>query len=157
MSDRTQEQEFLGIENLNSLQYDSFLNFIFAYGHIDHKTYEISKDFSITLKCLTSAENIEVSRTLDNESSLITKQLILKIETLARAIVKINGNLLRFPDKMIDEWREFRGVKDSPSEVEQQRFLLRYRILPHLLNEMYERYIELLKEQDEKFSELKKK
>lgn len=157
MSERTQEQDFLGIENLNSPQYDSFLNFIFTYGHIDQKTYEISKDFNVTLKCLTSAENIEVSKALDNESSLITKQLILKIETLARAIVKVNGNLLSFTDRMIDEWKEFRGAKDTPSEVEQRRFLLRYRILPHLLNEMYEKYVALLKEQDEKFSELKKK
>ena len=157
---RTPEDDFLGRDNstdINSIYYEQFLNHIFSFGTIQDRTFEIFPEFNVTLRILTPAENIEVAKSLDDANNLIAKELLLKIETLARAIVKVNGQLLRFPDENIKEWQDFRNIKDKPSEVEQQRFYLKYKFKPQLINLVYEKYNELLKEQEDKFLALKKK
>ena len=159
-SGRTPEDDFLGRDkstDFNSIYYEQFLNQIFNFGTIQDKTFEIFPEFNVTLRILAPAENIEVAKALDDATNIIAKELLLKIETLARAIVKVNGQLLRFPDENITEWQVFRNTKEKPSEIEQQRFYLKYKFKPQLINLVYEKYNELLKEQETKFIELKKK
>ena len=163
MDSRTEEHKFLGKENeedFNSPNYDSFLAGIFSFGHISNKTYEVFKGFKVCLRPLTPVENIEVSKEVGKVDDIVTKEQVLKIEVLSRAIININGQALRFPDEDIIEWREFRGIKDNnykPSEVEQQRHYLKYRFNAPLIGSVYEKYNELLTEQESLFSDLKKK
>lgn len=159
-SSRTPEDEFLGRSqstDFNSVYYDQFLNHLFSFGAIKDKTFEIFPELNITLRVLLPAENIEVAKALDDVGNIIAKEIVLKVETLARAITKVNGQLLRFPDENVKEWQEFRNSKENPSDIEQQRFYLKYKFKPQLINIIYEKYNELLKEQEEKFIELKKK
>lgn len=158
--EKTLEDDFLGRDkktDFNSIYYEQFLNQIFNFGTIQDKTFEIFPEFNVTLRVLLPAENIEVAKSLDDANNIIAKELLFKIETLSRAITKVNGQLLRFPDENILEWQAFRNTKDKPSEVEQQRFYLKYKFKPQVLNLLYEKYSELLKEQETKFIELKKK
>lgn len=164
MSERTPEQDILGsaytIEDFNSPQYDQFLNHIFNFGKIQNKTFDIADNFKVTLRLLSPAENIEVAKALDDVSNIFGKEQLLKIETLSRAIVKINGNVLRFQDSMVTEWKALLGVTDTnykPNEVEQQRNIIRHQFSPQLINIIYSKYDELLKEQEQLFEKLKKK
>lgn len=160
---RTPEDKFLGkelIDDFNSPQYDDFLTTIFAFGSIPAKTFSIVKGLEVKLKILAPVENIEVGKKVDSVDGLVSKESFLRIETLARAIVVINGQVLRFSDSMIEEWKEFRGITTKeykPSEVEQQRFLISHRFNNHLINLIYGKYVELLEEQKNIFNDLKKK
>ena len=141
---RSKEQNFLGVpheDDFNSAFYDNFLNHLFTFGNIENKTFEIFDGFKVTLRVLTVAENIEVSRALDNEASVHTKEILLRVEVLVRAIVRINGQLLRFPDSEIEPWKDFRNTKENPSEIEQQRYYLRHKFSPELLHIIYEKYM----------------
>jgi len=162
MQERTPEQEFLGQEedDYNSPQYESFLENFFSLGSIDEKTYDLFDDYKVKLRVLLPAENIEVSKEVGKVDDIISKEQILKIEILARAIVNINGRPLRFSDDDLPEWREWRGIKDpnyKPSEIEQMRHYLRWKIKDPLKNLIYSKYSELLSEQEQLFNELKKK
>ena len=159
-SGRTPEDDFLGIENnFNTPQYEQFLDYIFNFGVLPDETFELFDGYKVRLRLLTPAENIEVSKALD-DGNIITKELVHKIETLARSIVNINGNKLRFPDHRIKEYLEFKGIVDQkyvPSEVEQQKFIIKYNFKPAVINIIYEKYSELVKKQESILADLKKK
>lgn len=155
----TKEQEFLGQDDFNSVQYDQFLNQLFSLGTIGEKNYEIVEGFNVALRPLSVVENLEISRKVDVEPGVFSKETVLKQETLARAICRINGNLLRFADTDIAEYNAFRGLAADykPSEFEQQMHFIKYKLAVTLVNQIYSKYSELLKEQEDKFAELKKK
>lgn len=165
MSDnRTPEDLFLGneAEDYNSPQYDSFLESIFSLGAIPSKTYDLFEDgnFKVKLRPLTPIENIEISKTAGAYGDIMSKEQVLRIEVLARAIVDFNGQALRFSDENLKEYRDFRGIQDSnykPSEVEQQRHLVKYRFNNQLINLIYNKYEDLLNTQSKMFADLKKK
>lgn len=156
---QTPEQAFLGQDDFNSVQYDQFLNQLFSLGTIGEKTYELFEGFNITLRPLSVVETLEISRKIDVEPGVFSKETVNKQETLARAICRINGNLLRFADTDIAEYTAFRGLSADykPTEFEQQMHFIKYKFAPTLLNQIYSKYLELLKEQEDKFTELKKK
>ena len=157
----TNEDKFLGVEeDFNSVDYSEFLDSIFAFGTMPSKVVDIVAGLSITLRVLTPAENLEIAKIIDRANGLMEKEQLLRMETLCRAIVSVNGQLLRFSDSMIAEWKEFRGLssKDStPSDVEQQKFMIKYRFNQPLINIIYTKYTELIVEQEKTFFELKKK
>ena len=156
----TNEDKFLGVEeDYNSADYSEFLDSIFAFGTMPSKVKDIVEGLSVTLRVLTPAENLEVSKIVDKAPGLLEKEQLLRMETLCRAIVVVNGQLLRFSDSMIAEWKEFRGLPEdaNPSDVEQQRFMLKYRFNQPLINITYTNYLEMVEEQEKTFFELKKK
>ena len=154
----TNEDKFLGVEeDYNSIDYSEFLDSIFAFGTMSSKVVDIVEGLSVTLRILTPAENLEVAKVVDRAAGLMEKEQLLRMETLGRAIVHINGQLLRFSDTMIAEWKDFRGLTDNPSDVEQQRFMLKHRFNQPLINIIYTKYVELIEEQEKTFFELKKK
>ena len=156
----TNEDKFLGVEeDYNSDSYSEFLDSIFAFGTMPNKVTDIVKGLSVTLRVLTPAENLAVSKLVDKAAGIMEKEQLLRMETLSRAIVVVNGQLLRFSDDMIDEWKEFRGlpVEAVPSDIEQQRFMLKYRFNQPLINITYTKYLEMIDEQEKTFLELKKK
>ena len=160
---RTPEDKYLGkelIDDFNSPLYENFLNTIFAFGSIPPRTVTVVDGFAVKLKVLSPVENIEIGKKVDELAGLVSKESALRIETLARSIQAINGQLLRFSDTMVDEWKEFRGITDkayTPSEVEQQRFLIAHRFNNYLINLIYDKYVGLLDEQKKVFEDLKKK
>ena len=157
----TNEQDFLGIdEDYNTIEYSEFLDNVFKFGSMPNKVVKIVEGLSTTLRILTPAENLEIAKEVDKAVGVLEKEQILRIETLCRAIVQVNGQLLRFSSSMIEEWKEFRGIADkygAPSDVEQQRFLLRFRFNQPLINIIYKKYLELSDEQEKIFFDLKKK
>lgn len=157
----TNEEKFLGVEeDFNSTDYSEFLASVFAFGTMPNKVVDIVVGLSVTLRVLTPAENLEIARVIDLANGLMEKEQLLRMETLARAIVQVNGQLLRFSDSMIAEWKEFRGLSDKdsiPSDVEQQRFMIKFRFNQPLINIVYTKYTELVIEQEKTFLELKKK
>ena len=160
----TNEDKFLGVDSdysdYNSIDYSEFLDSIFAFGTMPSKVIDIVEGLSVTLRVLTPAENLEIAKVVDKASGLMEKEQLLRMETLCRAIVAVNGQLLRFSDTMIEEWKEFRGLsnKDSnPSDVEQQRFMIKFRFNQPMINIGYTKYTELIIEQEKTFFELKKK
>lgn len=157
--DRTPEDKYLGSEpiDFNSPQYEDFLNTIFTFGSIPPRTVTVVEGLDVKLKLLAPIENIEVGKKVDDANGLVSRESLLRIETLARSIQSINGQSLRFSDIMLKEWKEFRDVSYDPSEVEQQRFLISYRFNNHLINLIYSKYVDLLDEQKAIFDKLKKK
>ena len=124
----TNEDKFLGVEeDYNSADYSEFLDSVFAFGTMPSKVVDIVEGLSTTLRILTPAENLEVAKVIDKATGVMEKEQLLRMETLCRSITQVNGQLLRFSDSMVEEWKEFRGLtsKDiSPSEVEQQKFMI---------------------------------
>ena len=161
MNDPISEREraLLGVEeeDYNSAYYSRFLEEIFNFGSVPAKDIKISNDLKVTLRILMPVENIEVAKKVDLASGIVEKEQIIKHETLCRAIVKMNGQLLRFSDGFTDEWKEYRETDKNPSDVEQQRFLLKYKFSQPLINQIYAAYADLLKEQEKLFIDLKKK
>ena len=157
----TNEDKFLGVEeDFNSTDYSEFLDNIFSFGTMSNKVVDIVEGLSVTLRVLIPAENLEIAKVVDKANGLMEKEQLLRMETLARAIVHVKGQLLRFSDSMIEEWKEFRGLSDKepvPSDVEQQRFMIKYRFNQPLINVIYTKYTELVIEQEKTFFELKKK
>lgn len=157
----TNEDKFLGVEeDYNSADYSEFLDSIFAFGTMPSRVVDIVVGLSVTLRVITPAENLEIAKVVDLANGLMEKEQLLRMETLCRAIVQVNGQLLRFSDSMIEEWKEFRGLSDkdsNPSDVEQQRFMIKFRFNQPLINITYTKYIELVVEQEKTFLELKKK
>lgn len=158
--ERTKEEQHLdlppAVDDFNSLQYESFLQSLFNLGEIRNRTIEVFKDFKVTLRVLTPVENIEVMKKVDDSPGNASKTLIYKLEVLSRAIEKINGQYLKFSDPMITEWTEFTGKKEIPTDVEQQRYILKYRTQQFILDEIYKSYEGLLKEQENMMVDLKK-
>ncbi|MCK5601966.1 hypothetical protein KAR91_08860 [Candidatus Pacearchaeota archaeon] len=157
----TNEDKFLGVEeDYNSADYSEFLDSIFAFGTMPSRVVDIVVGLSVTLRVITPAENLEIAKVVDLANGLMEKEQLLRMETLCRAIVQVNGQLLRFSDSMIEEWKEFRGLSDkdsNPSDVEQQRFMIKFRFNQPLINITYTKYTELVVEQEKTFLELKKK
>ena len=157
----TNEEKFLGTEeDYNSVDYSEFLDSVFAFGTMPNKVVDIVPGLSVTLRVLTPAENLEIAKVIDLANGLMEKEQLLRMETLARAVVQVNGQLLRFSDSMIAEWKAFRGLSDkdsTPSDVEQQRFMIKFRFNQPLINIAYTKYTELVVEQEKTFLELKKK
>lgn len=157
----TNESKFLGVEeDFNSVDYSEFLDNIFSFGTMPNKVVGIVEGLSVTIRVLTPAENLEIAKVVDKATGLMEKEQLLRMETLCRAIVQVNGQLLRFSDSMIAEWKEFRGLSDNdstPSDVEQQRFMIKFRFNQPLINVAYTKYTELIVEQEKTFFELKKK
>lgn len=157
----TNEGKFLGVEeDFNSADYSEFLDSIFAFGTMPNKVVNIVEGLSATLRVLTPVENLEIAKVVDRANGLMEKEQLLRMETLCRAIIQVNGQLLRFSDSMIEEWKEFRGLSDkdsNPSDVEQQRFMIKFRFNQPLINITYTKYTELVVEQEKTFLELKKK
>lgn len=157
----TQEADFLdslSVEDLdfNSEQYDEFLSSIFQYGKIPSKVFNLSDNFKIRLEVLSPAQTLEVTKKIDGLPGALSKEKTLILETLSRAIVSINSHPLRFSDTMIEEWQVFRGTKSEPTTIEQQRFILTYRFQQSVLELIYSKYRELVKEQAEVIINLKK-
>ena len=157
MSER--ERALLGAEgaDYNTAYYEKFLEEIFNFGSVPPKKIDISDHLNITLRILMPVENIEVAKKVDQASGIVEKEQIIKHETLCRSIVKMNGQLIRFSDDMIAEWKAFRNTDKEPSDVEQQRFMLKYKFSQPLINQIYSLYVALLKEQEQFFIDLKKK
>lgn len=156
---RTPEEEFLDlppIEDYNSIQYSLFLDQIFSLGTIQPETFKIFEGLYVTLRVLLPVENLEVSKKVDTSPGMYSKDFVLKLETLARSIERVNGQYLRFSESMIKEWQDFRNTTDKPTEVEQQRYILLYRFKTFIINEIFKRYSELLKKQEEILTDLKK-
>ena len=156
----TNEDKFLGSEDYNSADYSEFLDSIFAFGTMKNRVVDIVEGLSTTLRILTPAENLEVAKVIDKATGLMEKEQLLRVETLCRAIAAVNGQQLRFSDSMIEEWKGFRGLSNkesNPSDVEQQKFMIKFRFNQPLINIMYAKYIELIEEQEKKFFDLKKK
>jgi len=158
-SNRTPEEEFLDlppIEDYNSIQYSLFLDQVFSQGTIPSETYKVFEGFYVTLRVLLPVENLEVSKKVDVSPGMYSKDFVLKLETLARAIEKVNGQFLRFSETMIKDWQDFRSTTDKPTEVEQQRYIILYRFKVFVINEIFKKYSELLKKQEEVLTNLKK-
>jgi hypothetical protein len=143
----------------DSPQYDVFLTELFKFGTMSEKTYNIAKNLDVTLRPLIPSEDVIVARYVDKEPGNLSKIKTLKLETLSRAIVKVNGQLLRFAEANKFEWQDIVGVDKTrnPSEIEQQRFYLRHKLNSTLIDLVYDKYEELLQEQKNLFVELKKK
>lgn len=158
--ERSKEQQYLDLppstDDFNSPQYDIFLQSLFNLGEIRNRTIEVFQDFKVTMRVLTPVENIEVMKRVDDAPGNTSRNLIFKLEVLSRAIEKINGQYLRFSDAMMSEWKEFTDRKDTPTEVEQQRYILKYRTQQFVLDEIYKCYEGLLKEQETQMADLKK-
>ena len=156
----TNEDRFLGVEeDYNSADYSEFLDNVFAFGTMPNKVVDIVEGLSVTLRILTPAENLEIAKAVDKANGIMEKEQLLRMETLCRAIVQVNGQLLRFSDSMIEEWKEFRGLSDkdsNPSDVEQQRFMIKFRFNQPLINATYAKYTELVVDQEKTFFDLKK-
>ncbi len=159
-STRTPEEQFLGqlpaTDDYNSPFYTSFLNSLVSLGDIRNITYEVFDGISVTLRLLLPIENLEVLKLVDKAPGDYSKGLCLKIETLARAIQQVNGHYLRFSDHDITEWQKFRGIKDKPTEIDQQRHLLQYSFKQIVVDEIFKKYEQLVKEQQDLLEALKK-
>jgi hypothetical protein len=160
-SARTKEEKFLDLppttNDFNTAQYGLFLDTLFSLGDVRDTVFEIFPGFVVSLRILTPIEQIEVMKKVDASEGNLSKVLILKLETLARCVEKINGQYLRFSDSMIEEWQDFRGgIKDKPTEIEQQRFVLQYRFKQFIIDEIYRTYEKLLKKQEDIINSLKK-
>jgi hypothetical protein len=158
--ERTKEEQHLDLppaaDDFNSLQYDAFLQSLFNLGEIRNRTIEVFQDFKVTLRVLTPVENIEVMKRVDEAPGNTSRNLIFKLEVLSRAIEKINGQYLRFSESMLSEWHEFTNKKEIPTEVEQQRYILKYRTQQFVLDEIFKSYEGLLEEQKNQMIDLKK-
>lgn len=145
------------LSDVNSYAYDVFLTQIFNFGVIKPKIFSISEGFNVTLRLLTPMEFIEVLKKVEEFNGNLTKEKILIIETLSRAIERVNGQFLRFDDEMVQDWKGLKRTDRDPSVLEQQRDILLLRFQQLVLNVIYEKYIELQREQEKMFDALKKK
>src|ERR1700693_6202565 len=159
-SQRTPEQSFLGqmptIVDFNSPFYGGFLDNASSLGDVRNKTFEVFQGLSVTLRLLLPIENLEVLKVVDRLPGDYSKGITLKLETLARAIQQVNGNLLRFPDTDILDWQKFRNTKERPTEIDQQLHILSYNFKQFIVDEIFKKYEVLVKEQQDALEALKK-
>mgnify|MGYP001561765050 CR=1 FL=1 len=159
-SNKTPEQIFLDIDSekdqFNSPQYSIFLDTLFSLGSIPEETYKIFDGLDVTLRILAPVENLEVAKKIDSCPGFSSREYVLKLETLARAVVKVNNQFLRFSESMVSEWQEFRNIVEKPTEIEQQRYIIQYRFKQFIIDEIFKKYQELLKKQEQVFADLKK-
>lgn len=157
---RTPEEEFLdippAIEDFNTPQYSIFLDSLFSLGNISDTVVEVLEGLTVKFRLLTVAENIEVMKIVDSCPGDVSKIYVLKLETLARAVDQINGQHLRFSESMLAEWQHFRKTSEKPSDIEQQRTILRYRFKQGIVSQLFDKYQELQKKQDDLILSLKK-
>lgn len=157
---RTPEEEFLDVsptDDFNSPQYQAFLSSVFNFGSIQAKTFEIGTNFRVKLRILTPIENLELLKKVDMAPGPLSKTDLLIVETLTRAIESINSHVLRFDDEMLKEWQVFRNLSEKPTGWEQQRYILQYRFQRPVLIDIFSKYQELLKEQEQVLENLKKR
>ncbi len=159
--ERTPEQELLDSispeeVDFNSDQYGQFLEGLFRFGTVPPKVFNLGKNFKVKLQILTPAENLEVTKKIDQLPGNLSKEKTLILETLSRAILSVNNYPIRFDEKMIAEWKEFRNTTTEPTLIEQQRFILTHRFQQGVLELTYSKYRELAKEQAEAILSLKK-
>lgn len=156
---RTPEESYLDTEpteDYNSAQYNIFIDSLFTYGNIPNETYKVFDGLNVTLRILSPIENIEIAKKIDSAPGFNSKDLLLKLEVLARSIVAVNTQCLRFSESMLKEWQDFRNTTEKPTDIEQQRFILQYRFKQLMIEEIYKKYQDLLKKQEDIFSNLKK-
>ena len=158
---RTPEQEFLDehvdeIQDFNYPHYNIFLQQLFTFGTVPDKTFSLSNGLTVTLRLLAPREMLEVAKRVDECPGIFSKEITHKLEVLSRAISRINGQVLRFDDSMIAEWKELRKVNYSPTDVEQQRYIISYRFKVPVIESIFKKYQELILEQEEILKDLKK-
>lgn len=157
---RNPEEEYLDLsptDDFNSPQYQIFLSSVFNFGTIPPKTFELGTNFKVKLRILTPIENLEILKKVDLAPGPLSKTEILVVESLTRALETVNGHVLRFDDEMIKEWQQFRNTSEKPTGWEQQRYILQYRFQKPVLMEIYSKYQELLREQEQVLENLKKR
>lgn len=156
---RTIEEEFLGVEvteDFNSHQYSIFLDQLFSLGTIPEESFKICDGLVAKLRVLLPVENLEIAKKVDAAPGFYSKEIILKLETLSRAISAINNQPIRFSNSMIDEWQKFRNTTEKPTEIDQQRYIIQYRFKQFIIDEIYKKYQELLVKQESALVNLKK-
>ena len=110
----------------------------------------------VTFRTLTPSEHRDIYETLGSfmhpEAQFITQ----KLETLARAIVKMNGMPLTLSASEQESYAE--KIGRSPTPLDQARLILTTQVKSTLLvNMLYKTYIEFTQEVEKAMEDLKKK
>ena len=134
---------------------------LFLIGSTRSNVYTIYKDDSgkfvtVQFRSLQPTEIMAVADAGERHSSALGKFLCEELETLARAIVYINGMPLILTTSERDVY--FKEYKRYPSPLEMARIILYDKIKSqHILDAIFEAYGEFIKSIQENFENLKKK
>jgi hypothetical protein len=134
---------------------------LFLIGSTKSNVFTIYKDdegrqITVQFRSLQPVEIMEVAEAADRHSSSIARYTIEELETLARAIMYVNGMPLILNEKEREDY--FKTKKKYPSPTEMARIILYEKIKsPHILDAMYEAYTDFIKGIQLGFDEVKKK
>lgn len=139
----------------------AILEDLFYLGYTESSKVTIYKDdkgndFTAKFRTLTPLELRSVYETSSRFSSFEAQDITNKIEILARAITHINDMPLILNTKDREDF--FQKFKREPSPLDQARYILTEKISSiHLLNMMYESYIDFADKIRNQFEDIKKK
>lgn len=109
-----------------------------------------------TFRTLTPSEIRDVSEEVDKFSSLDSRIITDKMETLARGVQTINDMHLQLPSNEMEKFKEDYGREASP--LDQARIILIDKIKSvYIIDALYEAYQEFVRETRDNFEDLKKK
>lgn len=134
---------------------------LFLIGSTISNVYTIYKDdkgksITVQFRSLQPTEIMAVSDAVERHNSPIGKFIAEELETLARAIMYVNGMPLILNTQERDNY--FKEYKRQPSPLEMARVILHEKIKsPHVIDAMYEAYGEFVKSIQESFESIKKK
>ncbi len=107
----------------------------------------------VCLRLLSDQEIEEVAKTAE-QGGMLSQQVLLRRETLARSIVWVENQSLEMPSKVREAFVASFGRE--PTELDQKRWVLS-QCQPRLLEILDEKYNELVQEQEDLAAEVKKK
>jgi hypothetical protein len=141
----------------------SVIEDIFNLGYIKSDPQVLFKDpnnkveLSVVYRTLMPAEIREIFESVSAYSSVIGQLVTEQLETLARAIITINGMPLILDEADRKKLAEELHVQ-APTPLQQAKYILTHKIKsPNVVDLLYEAYREFTDGVKENFAELKKK
>ena len=134
---------------------------LFLLGSARSNIITIYKDDSgkfvnVQFRSLQPTEIMAVADAVERHASSLGKFVSEQLETLARAIMYVNGMPLVLTAKEREDY--FKEHERYPSPLEMARIVLYDKIAsPHILDAMFEAYMEFVKGIQENFDNIKKK
>ena len=134
---------------------------LFLIGSTKSNVYTIYKDDSgqqitVQFRSLQPTEIMDVAEAVARHVSVEAKYITEELETLARAIMYVNGMPLILNEKEREDF--FKANKKQASPTEMARIILYDKVKSeHILDAMYEAYKEFIKGIQIDFEEVKKK
>jgi len=140
---------------MSKLLSDRYVKELFELGSAYSDPVEVFPNIKVVFRILSVDDLVEVGEALTEFTGIESRTIVSQVQTLARAIVEINGMVLVLPPAEVDKLEE--KLNRKVTRVDQAAYILATEFPKFMLDELNQAYINYYRDVLEDVDSVKKK